>query len=107
MDEIGRIVIPKEIRRSMRLEDGEPFEIFTEEDAVIFKKYKVDNEEEEEGEKEMEKTIIKITDSYENQINYVKLSQEAADFFQWLYDEGMLSGGIDFEVVDEVEIKEF
>ena len=107
MDEIGRIVIPKEIRRSMHLEEGEALEIFTEENAVIFKKYGINDEEEEREEKEMEKKIIKITDSYESKIDYVKLSEEAVDFFQWLSDEGMLSGGIEFEIVDEVEIKEF
>lgn len=40
MDELGRIVIPKEIRRTMHLREGDPLEIFTERDGeVIFKKY--------------------------------------------------------------------
>ena len=107
MDEIGRIVIPKEIRRSMHLEEGEALEIFTEENAVIFKKYGINDEEEEREEKEMEKSLVKITNDYEYKTDYVKLSKEAVDFFQWLCDEGMLSGGIEFEIVDEIEIKEF
>lgn len=39
IDELGRIVIPKEIRRNLNLRDGENVEIFTENDAIILKKY--------------------------------------------------------------------
>ena len=40
IDDLGRIVIPKEIRRTMRIREGEPLEIFTESNGtVIFKKY--------------------------------------------------------------------
>lgn len=39
-DDLGRIVIPKEIRRTMRIHEGDPLEIFTESNGtVIFKKY--------------------------------------------------------------------
>ena len=40
IDDLGRIVIPKEIRRVLRIREGDPLEIFTEKDGeVIFKKY--------------------------------------------------------------------
>lgn len=40
IDDLGRIVIPKEIRRTMRIREGDPVEIYTENDGtVIFKKY--------------------------------------------------------------------
>lgn len=40
IDDLGRIVIPKEIRRTMRIREGDPLEIFTSRDGeVIFKKY--------------------------------------------------------------------
>ncbi len=40
IDDLGRIVIPKEIRRTMRIREGDPLEIFTENNGtVIFKKY--------------------------------------------------------------------
>lgn len=40
IDELGRIVIPKEIRRTQRIRRGDPLEIFTSaEGEVIFKKY--------------------------------------------------------------------
>ena len=40
IDDLGRVVIPKEIRRTLRIREGDPLEIFTEKDgSVIFKKY--------------------------------------------------------------------
>lgn len=40
IDDLGRIVIPKEIRRNLRIREGDPLEIFTgNEGEVIFKKY--------------------------------------------------------------------
>lgn len=40
IDDLGRVVIPKEIRRNMRIKEGDPLEIFTTRDGeVIFKKY--------------------------------------------------------------------
>ena len=40
IDDLGRVVIPKEIRKTLRLRDGDALEIFTDADGeVIFKKY--------------------------------------------------------------------
>lgn len=40
IDDLGRVVIPKEIRRTMRIREGDPLEIYTNPDGeVIFKKY--------------------------------------------------------------------
>ncbi len=40
IDDLGRVVIPKEIRRTMRIREGDPLEIYTSKDGeVIFKKY--------------------------------------------------------------------
>ena len=40
IDDLGRVVIPKEIRRTLRIREGDPLEIFTDRDGeVIFKKY--------------------------------------------------------------------
>ena len=40
IDDLGRVVIPKEIRRTMRIREGSPLEIYTDrEGEVIFKKY--------------------------------------------------------------------
>jgi AbrB family transcriptional regulator, stage V sporulation protein T len=40
IDELGRVVIPKEIRRTLQIREGNPLEIYTNRDGeVIFKKY--------------------------------------------------------------------
>ncbi|MDL2300666.1 AbrB/MazE/SpoVT family DNA-binding domain-containing protein [Clostridiaceae bacterium OttesenSCG-928-D20] len=40
IDDLGRVVIPKEIRRTMRIREGDPLEIYTEKDGeLIFKKF--------------------------------------------------------------------
>jgi AbrB family transcriptional regulator (stage V sporulation protein T) len=40
IDDLGRVVIPKEIRRTLRIREGDPLEIFTDrEEEVILKKY--------------------------------------------------------------------
>ncbi|MDR1131483.1 MAG: AbrB/MazE/SpoVT family DNA-binding domain-containing protein [Oscillospiraceae bacterium] len=40
IDDLGRVVIPKEIRRTLHIRDGDPLEIYTEKNGeVIFKKY--------------------------------------------------------------------
>ena len=40
IDDLGRVVIPKEIRRTLRIKEGDPLEIYTDaEGGVIFKKY--------------------------------------------------------------------
>ena len=40
VDDLGRIVIPKEIRRTLRIREGDPLEIYTDRDgSVIFRKY--------------------------------------------------------------------
>ncbi len=40
IDDLGRIVIPKEIRRTLRIREGDPLEIYTDSNGeVIFKKY--------------------------------------------------------------------
>lgn len=39
IDELGRVVIPKEIRSTLRLKSGDPLEIFTDRDELMLKKY--------------------------------------------------------------------
>lgn len=40
VDDLGRVVIPRELRRTMGIREGEPLEIFTEgRDTVCFRKY--------------------------------------------------------------------
>lgn len=40
LDSLGRIVIPKELRRTHGIEPDDPIEIFTEDDKIILRKYR-------------------------------------------------------------------
>ena len=39
VDVLGRVVVPKEIRKIFNIEEGDPLEIYTEKDGIILKKY--------------------------------------------------------------------
>lgn len=39
MDDLGRVVIPKEVRKELNLRKYDNFEIFIDDDCIIFKKY--------------------------------------------------------------------
>lgn len=39
IDDLGRVIIPKEIRRTLRIREGDPLEIFIEKNCVCFQKY--------------------------------------------------------------------
>ena len=41
IDDLGRIVIPKEIRKKLRIIDGENLEILVRDDEIVLKKYSV------------------------------------------------------------------
>lgn len=41
IDDLGRIVIPKEIRRNLRIRDGESLEIFVDGNSIILKKFSI------------------------------------------------------------------
>lgn len=46
LDDLGRIVIPKEIRRSLGLREGDPMELYinSKDRSIVFKKYQVSEE---------------------------------------------------------------
>lgn len=39
IDDLGRVVIPKEIRRAYNISEGAPLEIFLQDGAIVFRKY--------------------------------------------------------------------
>lgn len=44
IDDLGRVVIPKEVRRTMKIREGDPLIISTTENGVLFEKYDVNAE---------------------------------------------------------------
>ena len=60
--ELGRVVIPKEIRRTLRIREGDPLEIFTDHDGeVVLKKYSPSGE------------ISAIAKDYTDSVSYTHL----------------------------------
>jgi len=39
IDDLGRVVIPKEIRRTLNIKDGDPLEIYVIDNMICYKKY--------------------------------------------------------------------
>lgn len=60
IDDIGRVVIPKEIRRTMGIREGEPFEIFFSEDSVTFKRLNLNQE--------LKKELLTLIDRYDTDV---------------------------------------
>ena len=58
VDDLGRIVIPKEIRRSLKIRDGEELEIYIDNESIILKKHSMLNDI-----NEVSKKIIDIVSS--------------------------------------------
>ena len=66
IDELGRIVIPKEIRKSLAIREGENLEIFIENDKLIMTKYsKLDNYQD-----NIKDIIINISNAFNININF-------------------------------------
>lgn len=60
IDDLGRVVIPKEIRRNCNIREGEPLEIFLQDGGVVFKKYNPDYH------KELTNTLQDAADYYDD-----------------------------------------
>ena len=57
VDNLGRVVVPKELRRSLGWDEDTPLEIFTIDGGVVFKKYRKENEQIENFRKRMENLL--------------------------------------------------
>lgn len=44
IDDLGRIVIPKDVRRTLQISEGTPMEIYTLPDGIVLKKYRPETE---------------------------------------------------------------
>ncbi|SEH77793.1 transcriptional pleiotropic regulator of transition state genes [Halobacillus karajensis] len=56
VDELGRVVIPKELRRNLEIYEKDPVEIYVEDDKVILKKY-ISSEEKAASDREIKKLV--------------------------------------------------
>lgn len=78
VDDLGRVVIPKEIRRTLRIREGDPLELFTTRDGeVVFKKYTFCDEKEWHKAKEIVKVLTEIPFAlYDNYGELKEMSRE-------------------------------
>lgn len=71
-DDLGRVTIPKEIRRNMNIKDGDPLDIFLEDGMICFKKQQQYNDDKFKKAYQMAKAIvpcgIAILNSYEDYV---------------------------------------
>lgn len=72
IDDLGRVTIPKEIRRNMNIKDGDPLDIFLEDGMICFKKQQQYNDDKFKKAYQMAKAIvpcgIAILNSYEDYV---------------------------------------
>ena len=72
IDDLGRIVIPKELRRNLKIREGDPLEIYVNDDMICFKKYQLYADEQFRKAYQMAKAIIPcglaILDSHEDYV---------------------------------------
>lgn len=72
IDDLGRVVIPKELRRNLKIRDGDPLEIYVNDDMICFKKYQPYDDEQFRKAYQIAKAIIPcglaILDSHEDYV---------------------------------------
>lgn len=96
VDDLGRVVIPKEIRRAMRIHEGDPLEIFTEGNTICFKKYEVNEE-------EFAQKCAKWVQEHKNDILAVNfMSDTTTVIFQ--YDNQTRTFSVRYNHVDKFDI---
>lgn len=109
VDELGRFVIPKEIRRSMDIQDNDGLEIYTTNDGcLVLQKYVEDNDQmpeifnecgkpAEPPTKTDRKNII-FHDSNSNEDYYLRLNDSQIDLLDYLFKEYIVEGS--FEIIE-------
>ena len=110
VDDLGRVVIPTEIRRSMDIRDGEAMEIYTTNDGcVVFQKYNENDETQpdifnESGNhaqppvKTSRKQVM-VHDYGANEERYVSLTEDQIRLLDHIKNEWRFD--IDYEIVDQ------
>ena len=74
IDDLGRVVIPKEIRRSFKIREGDALEIYTDNDTICFKKIETEKNFIEDV-KKMSDDISELLYSWDNREELTEISQ--------------------------------
>ena len=113
IDDLGRVVIPKELRRSMGITEGDPLEIFTTyEGQIILQKYHEEEPEKNGLEmnaepKEEEGIKVTIYHDYDEDPCYLILSKSAAELLYWLKSCGCFHDDVQIHSGHEIEVSKF
>lgn len=109
MDDLGRVVIPKEVRGRLGIAEGDPLEIFTTtEKQVILQKYHEDEPEKNGFDLNIElEKGNKITVTYDEEKHYLTLSDSALKFLEWLAEHDFLRDYFEWEDGHRFETENF
>ena len=100
MDDLGRVVIPKEIRRAIGVKEGDSLDILAMTDGSILLRKVVDNKPVcgcpcSTAPVAKEKKVIHFVDNYNNVTNVVKITDEQDNLLNWLITNDYLSCDVD------------
>ena len=112
IDDLGRVVIPKELRRSMGIAEGDPLEIFTTTDKqVIFQKYHEEEPEknglEVSAELKEECRRVTIRDTENDKTVYLNLSKSAWLLLYGLEEEGFFHYDVSISEEHDIATEDF
>ena len=103
IDDLGRIVIPKEIRRAMRMEEGSQIDILTTTEGMLILR-KIENGKPVcncpcEANAEPEKVTYTFKDNYyDDNYRVVTITREQEKLLNWLCNNGYLGNDVSFDV---------
>lgn len=100
MDDLGRVVIPKEIRRTIGVKEGDSLDILAMTDGSILLRKVVDNKPVcgcpcSTAPVAKENKIIHFVDNYNNVTKVVKVTNEQDNLLNWLITNDYLSCDVD------------
>ena len=94
IDDLGRIAIPKEIRKIIGIRGGENFEAFvTEQGSLVLKKSET-TETKFSPNTEPEKIVYTFENHYENNYRVVSITPEQDKLLDWLCDNDYINGDV-------------
>lgn len=113
IDDLGRICIPKEIRRTIGLKEGDSMEIFSTEKGLLLQKCNAENnlsgfDLQNDGfqEDETPNHYVRLSGNYGDWTEYLVLTPSQLRFFSWLQEVGCFCEDVQLEEIDSPSFKE-
>ena len=93
LDDLGRIAIPKEVRKAVKISEGDKLDILTTTDGAILLR-KVEDDQPIYDIKADEPWIIHLINEYEEKTKVIKITPEQDRLLHWLWDERFLHSDV-------------